>query len=65
MLRVVAPSDQRYVSAPIGASSQTPLPAQKDVDVRGVMVAFGSARTVTAVAALCAVQPAAFVTVTR
>jgi hypothetical protein len=44
--------------------SVTELPAQNVVGPEGVMVAVGLAFTVTDVAALVALQPAAFVTVT-
>ena len=60
---VVAPFDQRY-EAPALAVSVTEPPAQNVVGPEGVIVAEGSAFTVTAVAALVALQPAALVTVT-
>ncbi len=60
---VVAPFDQRY-DAPADDVSVTQLPAQNVVGPSAVIVAVGFALTVTAVAALVALQPAAFVTVT-
>jgi hypothetical protein len=55
--------DQRY-DAPADAVSVTLPPAQNVVGPPAVIVAVGLALTVTAVGALVALQPAAFVTVT-
>jgi hypothetical protein len=60
---VVAPVDQRY-DEPALAVSVTEPPAQNVVGPDGVIVAVGSAFTVTVVAALVALQSLAFVTVT-
>ena len=60
---VVAPFDQRY-DEPALAVSVTEPPSQNVVGPDGVIVAAGVAFTVTAVAALVALQPAALVTVT-
>jgi len=60
---VVAPFDQRY-DAPLDAVSVTLPPAQNVVGPPGVIVALGSALTVTLVGADAAPQPFAFVTVT-
>ncbi len=60
---VVAPFDQRY-EEPLLAVRVTEPPAQNVVGPPGVTVAVGFALTVTAVAALVALQPFAFVTVT-
>jgi len=61
---VVAPFDHRYVK-PEGAVSVTLPPAQNVVGPLGVIVGVeGFALTVTVVAALVALQPFAFVTVT-
>jgi hypothetical protein len=60
----VAPVDQEYVN-PAGAVSVTLPPAQKVVGPPAVIVGVaGLALTVTVVAALVALQPLAFVTVT-
>jgi hypothetical protein len=60
---VVAPLDQRYVR-PAGALRVTLPPWQKVVGPEAPIVAAGRGFTVTAVAALVAVQPLAFATVT-
>ena len=60
---VVAPVDQRY-DEPLEAVSVTLPPAQNVVGPPVVIVAIGLAFTVTAVAALVALQPLAFVTAT-
>jgi hypothetical protein len=60
---VVAPFDQRY-EEPALAVRVTEPPAQNVVAPDGVIVAVGSALTVTVVAALVALQLLAFVTVT-
>jgi hypothetical protein len=60
---VVAPLDQRY-DAPLLAVSVTEPPAQNVVAPAAVIVADGSALTVTVVAEEVALQPFAFVTVT-
>jgi hypothetical protein len=61
---VVAPVDQRY-EALAGAVSVTEPPSQNDVGPLALTTGVaGSALTVTAVAALVALQPFAFVTVT-
>jgi hypothetical protein len=61
--RVVAPLDQRY-DTPADAVSVTLPPAQKVVAPSAETVATGSGDTITFVAALVALQPFAFVTVT-
>jgi hypothetical protein len=61
---VVAPFDHRY-EEPAMAVSVTEPPAQNVVGPPAVTVAAGSAWTVTLVAALVALQPFAFVTVTE
>ena len=63
MACVVAPVDQRY-EEPALAVSVTDPPAQNVVGPDGVTVAVGSAFTVTAVAALVALQPLPSVVVT-
>jgi len=60
---VVAPVDHEYDAA-AGAVSVTEPPAQNVVGPLGAIVAVGNGFTVTAVAALVALQPFAFVTVT-
>ena len=60
---VVAPFDQRY-DEPALAVSVTEPPTQNVVGPEGVIVAVGSAFTVTVVAALVVLQPAALVTLT-
>jgi hypothetical protein len=59
----VAPVDQKY-DDPADAVSVTLPPAQNVVGPPAVIVAAGLALTVTALAALVALQPFAFVTVT-
>ena len=60
---VVAPFDQRY-EVPALAVRVTEPPSQNVVGPPAVIVAAGSAFTVTVVAVLVALQPAALVTVT-
>ncbi len=60
---VVAPFDQRYAE-PADAVSVTETPEQNVVGPDAVTVATGLSLTVTDVAALVALQPAALVTVT-
>jgi hypothetical protein len=61
---VVAPLDQRYDVAALAVSVTDP-PWQNAVGPLAEMVAVGLAFTVTVVAALVALQPLAFVTVTE
>ena len=58
---VVAPVDQRY-DEPLEAISVTLPPAQNVIGPPAVIMAVGFAFTVTAVAALVALHPLAFVT---
>ncbi len=60
---VVAPVDQRY-DAPSLAVRVTEPPVQNSVGPEAVMVAAGSAFSVTAIGAEAALQPFSLVTVT-